>query len=396
MLQIKHLVDHFVSERIISIKEKETTTVDSLLQIVEAQLKNGLNESFTKMLKIMEEYGDLGTESLAKSIKGELNLEISTVPNVSTVAVDFSTYDNVDLMFTALVSKLRNVLSEDKFAQVRRGCVTNNKTLRSTKYPDDFVKEVDATKTLDELFDVVTKSPYCNWMNVHLLEKMEVASLQYGADSLVKQYKEAVSAIKLRDIFDEIPEIEVPEYYYSKAKEKWHKDFDNVTVKDVIGNWNKLERIFDVENPSQLLDRVIKGCVKFHWLIPSELVCHARYSAFKNWYQLNGMLYLDICDHVIKDSQYDFSITSSVKGMYLIRTSFVWCVCACCVCVYVYKCKCTHVHAKGEHDVCVHTMPHMHACVCMYLCMYSVHECVTQCIHNAYAFVCVHISVHGM
>ena len=341
MLQIKHLVDYFVSERIISIKEKETITVDSLLQTIETQLKNGFNESFIRMLKIMEQYGDLETENLAKSIKRELNHEVSTMPNVSTVAIDFSAYDDVELMFTALVSELRDVISEDKFLQVRRGCFTSNKTL-SAKYPDEFTKKVDGTTTLDDLFDEVKKSPYCNWMNVHLLEKMAVASRQSNAYSLVKQYKEAVSAIKLKDIFDQMTEVEVPEDYYSKAKEKWHKDFDDVTVKDVIGHWNKLEKIFDVEDRSQLLDRVIGGSVEFHWLIPSELVCHARYSAFKNWYQLNDILHLDICDHVIKDSQYDFSITSSAKGMYLIRTIFVWCVCVCaCVHVCVYKCTCT-------------------------------------------------------
>ena len=303
-----------MSERIISIADKETITVDSLLQIIDAQLQNGINISFIRMLKIMEHHGDLGTQSLAESIQRKLKPEASIICNDSNVEVDFNTYDDIDQIFTALVSELRNILSEDKFPQVRRGCVTNNKTLRAKKYPDDFIKEMNATTTLDDLFDVVKKSPYCNWMNIHLLEGMAVASLQSNARQLVKQYKEVVSGKKLKDIFEQLPEIEVSEDYYSKAKEKWHKDFDDVTVKDVIGHWNKLEKIFDVEDPSLLLDRVIGGCVEFHWLIPSELVCHARYSAFKNWYQLSDILCLDICDHVLKDSQYNFSINSSTKG----------------------------------------------------------------------------------
>ena len=111
------------------------------------------------------------------------------------------------------------------------------------------------------------------------------------------------------------------------------QEFEEVTLKDVIGHWDKLEKIFDVKEPMLLLERVIKSSVQFHWLIPSELVCDARYSAFKNWHQLDNILYLDICDHVIKYSQYQFSITSSNTCEY-VR------ICFCDMCVYVCMCIC--------------------------------------------------------
>ena len=313
IVQIKHFVDYFVSERIISVKDKDTVTLDSLLKVLESQLKNGINKSFTRMLDILEQHGDLGTESLAKNIKRELHLEISMESTAQTTAVDFSNFDDVELMFTALVSGLRNILSEDTFPLVHLGCICNNKTLK-TKYSSDFIDEINATSTLHELFTVVKKSPYCNWMNVDLLEKMAVASCQPTAHQLVNNYKKAVSAKRIKDVFDQMPEMKIPQNYYSKVKEKWHKEFNDVTVKDVIGHWSKLEKIFDVEKPSLLLDRIIEGCVEFHWLIPSDLVCHARYSVLKNWNHLNDIMYLDICDHVIKDSQYNFSTADSKKG----------------------------------------------------------------------------------
>jgi len=310
ILKIKHLVDHFISERIIGVEEKESITLDSLLFTIESHLKSGINRTFCKMLDIMVKFGDLATEELAKNIKKELTTIVSPIPKV----VDFNTFDEVEIMFTAFVSALRNMLSEDKFKMIRLGCITNNKTLR-TRLPDDFINKIDATETLDDLFDVVVKSPYCNWMNIRLLEKMAAASLQSNARQLVNQYKEAVSSKKLKDIFQHIPEVlsQITDNFYSKIKQRWKKNFDDVTVKDIIGQWCRLEKIFDVDEPTLLLDRVIEGSVEFHWLIPSELVRHAQYSAFRNWRQLDDMLYLDIHDNVIK-TQFDFDIVDSSTG----------------------------------------------------------------------------------
>lgn len=315
-MKIKSLVDHFISERIVDVEEKDSVSVDSLLGTIGSHLKSGINTTFCKMLDIMEKFGDLATEDLARTIKNRLPVMVSPVHEGSTVAVDFSMFDEVEVMFAAFVSALRNTLSEEKFKTVRRGCIMNSKML-GAKLPIDFIDKVNATKTLDDLFDVVIGSPYCNWMNIRLLEKMAATSLQSNACQLIEKYKNAISSKKLKDILKHIPEVwsQVTDNYYSRIKQRWNKEFDEVTVKDVIGQWCKLEKIFDVEEPAVLLDQVIKGSIEFHWLIPTELVLRARYSAFKNWHQLDDVLYLEICDHIIKTTWSDIYIVSSSKGM---------------------------------------------------------------------------------
>ena len=314
ILKIRSLVDHFISERIIDVKEKQSISVDSLLSTIESHLKSSINTTFCKLLDIMTKFGDLATQDLAKSIKNKLSAMASSMDEGATVVVDFSTFDEVEVMFPAFVSALCGMLNEDKFKMIRMGCITNCKAL-SAKLPNDFVNKVRATETLDDLFEVVVSSPYCNWMNIRLLEKMAAASLQSNACQLISQYKNAVFSKKLKDIFKNIPEVssQVTDEYYSKVKQRWKKEFDDVTVKDVIGEWNKLEKLFDVEEPTLLLDRVIEGSVEFHWLIPTELVSHARYSAFKNWHELDDVLYLDICGHIIKTCWSD--IVNSSTGM---------------------------------------------------------------------------------
>ena len=371
-INLKNLVDRFVTVRIIDIEDKDTIGIDSLLYNIGLHLKSGINSTFHKMVDVMKESGNLAVEELGRKIKTQLDMP--SIDKASTV--DFTIINDVEHMFVALVSALRSMLSEDKFQMLRRGYTTNR---RIRKLPSCFIDKIRNTETLDGLFDVVVESPYCNWMNIRLLEQMAAASLQPNIHHLIGQYKNAVYSKRLQDVFQQIPEIEVPEDYYSKVKQKWNKEFDEVTLKDVIGHWDRLEKIFSVE-PTLLLERVIKSSVQFHWLIPSELVCHARYAAFKNWDQLDDILYLDICGHVIKDSQYEFSITSSNAGKHIrmyIRVHTI------CVCVYVCATCSTWT------SVYVRARLHVKYIVYVYMYIQCTYMCNT-CVFTILSSVCIH------
>ena len=327
---LRNLIDHFVTERIIDLTDRETIDVDSLLRAIGLHLRSGVNSTFYKLVEVMKIYGSLAVAELGESIKSQLDgLSMDTA-----ITVDFTIIDDVEDMFVALVSALRSMLNEDKFKSLRRGLI-----LKIKKLPSSFTDQIRATEKLDDLVDVVVESPYCNWMNIRLLERMAAASLQKNVYQLIGQYKNTVYSKRLQDVFQQITETEVPEDYCSKIKQKWDKEFKEVTLRDVIRHWERLEKIFDTEDPILLLERVIKSSVQFLWLIPSELVCHTRYSAFTNWQQLDDILYLEICDHVIKDYRYNFSIANSSTGEYTILCIFmIKCMYACmrvCVCVCV-------------------------------------------------------------
>ena len=313
-LKISHLTCHLVSERIIKLEEKDELTVDFLLDRINFELRSGFEQSFLKMLDVMEYRGDPATQYLAKSIKIELN--ICTTPltvSSSSSVVDFSKFDDVNDMFVALVSELRSLLGEEKLPSVRRACIINDKQL-SNKLPEEFVQEVTAATNLDDLFDTISASDYCNWMNIRLLEKMAAASRQHNTFQLIRKYKEAISSLKIKDVLNHFPAVKISDEYYSKVKAKWSKELDELTVSDIIGHWRRLEFIFDVEDTHSLLERIIEGSVLLYWLIPTELVPYARYSAFRKWNSLEDILYLAVGNHMIKDQEYDFRTTQSDTG----------------------------------------------------------------------------------
>jgi len=167
---LRNLIDHFVTERIIDLTDKETIDVDSLLLAIGLHLQSGVNSTFYKLVEVMKIYGSLAVSELGENIKSQLD----GLPMDTAITVDFTNYDDVEDMFVALVSALRSMLSEDKFKLLRRGLTLNKKI---KKLPSSFTDQIRATEKLDDLVDVVVESPYCNWMNIRLLEQMAAASL---------------------------------------------------------------------------------------------------------------------------------------------------------------------------------------------------------------------------
>ena len=229
----------------------------------------------------------------------------------------FDINDRVDDMFLKLFPAIGKILkrSNCEFALLRGACVKPDKL--ASKLPRKFISKINATKNLDELLAVLIESDYCNWINIRMLERMVVLSCQTEAEELIAKYKRIIFSKKLADILEDIPNLEVTDDYYVKVRDKWDKDFEDITVEDITKRWSKLQRIFDVKNAEMLLKNLTKGSVEIVWLIPVELAYHARLSAFKNWCDLEDVSYLSIDDHVIKNDQFEFkeehiSITTGI------------------------------------------------------------------------------------
>ena len=125
-------------------------------------------------------------------------------------------------------------------------------------------------------------SPHCNWINVRVFEKMVAFSNQREAKKLIDKYKTIIFSKKLMDVLQNFTGVEVTSEYYTKVRERWNKNIEDITLEDIAKHLSKLQSIFDVDDLELLLENVIKGSIEIVWLIPVELASHARLSAFKN------------------------------------------------------------------------------------------------------------------
>jgi len=231
--------------------------------------------------------------------------------------IDFKICENVDDAFSHFTAAMFLTLSKAKFTILRRAC---NK-VGGAVLPEDLIAKIKTTENLDDLFDVLGNSPYWNWMNIRMLRKMASASLQPDASKLIKQYQDEVYSRQLIEVLRQIPHFKIPDKYYATIKEKWDKNLDEITVQDLVTHWYDVERIFDVQEPTVLLDRIVDGCVEIYWLVPAQIVEHAILSLNNQIQMLSGFLYFDIRGLVIKPTTLVSSSTlPSTSGKYFTKS----------------------------------------------------------------------------
>lgn len=222
---------------------------------------------------------------------------------------DWESSETTDSIFSTFVNQICEELKkENNFRKVRRNCMQNVNVTAAISLSKNILDEIYNASDFDELFDVLCRTQYWNWMNIKILEKM--AGDCVAAKVLINQYKSKVFSRKVKDVISEIPTMQIPADKYTEVKEKFDKDFDDLTIKDVVKQWSEIEKRLNVKE-AMLLKSITGGCVEICWLLPNLLVEHAINSATneqpvkhnnssENSTQ-DEVLYLKIGDTVIKD-----------------------------------------------------------------------------------------------
>ena len=218
------------------------------------------------------------------------------------IQIDFSQL-SIDSAFSALTSNICAIFKSHHnldFYSLRRACFENVNTLFGATIPGELIDQIRSTDNLNDLFDVLALSPsYWSWINIRILKKMAAVSCLDEANQLIEKYEEAVFSRKLSQAFKEIPEAKFLPDYYTKIEQKWDKSLDAVTVKDLVTKWSKMEEVFNIKEPTLVLQKVVDGCVEIHWLIPTQLVDHVSSAVFNARHEITSNLYLKIDGHVI-------------------------------------------------------------------------------------------------
>lgn len=213
----------------------------------------------------------------------------------------------IDSIFLNLTGKISDVLKKEiNYKTIYDKCLQNVDNLSLS---ENAVSEIRNAKDFDKLFDVLYCCKlYWNWVDTRMLEKI---SVDYSAASqLISQYKTEVFSKKIKDITSEIPNLVIPKDKYTEVKAIWNNNFIDLTIGDIVEQWNKVEKMFNLKE-SMLLKSITFGCVEVCWLLPNHLVESAVCSTTNNQTAtcegagtkelLSKVLYLKIGDVVIKD-----------------------------------------------------------------------------------------------
>ena len=215
--------------------------------------------------------------------------------------------ETIDSLFLNLTGEISDVLKKEiNYKTIHDKCLQN---VGNVSLSENALSRVKNARNFDELFNVLFCCKlYWNWMDTRMLEKITVDCS--AASQLINQYKTEVFSKNVKGIISEIPNLEIPKDKYTEVKAIWNNNFINLTIGDIVEQWNKVEKIFDIKE-TMLLKSITFDCVEVCWLLPNHLVECVICSTTNNQPAtcggtgteelLSEVLYLKIGDVVIKD-----------------------------------------------------------------------------------------------
>ena len=184
----------------------------------------------------------------------------------------------------------------------------------------DYCHQYGMTVTFDvtslrDLFQLINKLPYHNCLNTDLLHHLARCSdIEYLIQS-VKNYEEAFSVLKLKELTlemaDQIQEIQVIKKNANCSELVTKLQEKDLTVGQLRGLTAKLdEKILYLQAGVTAPQWIEEGCICIVWLIPSYLVEHAYKSACLNVQRFSELNLLHI-----KVGRYQVAVKKNTVGV---------------------------------------------------------------------------------
>ena len=203
---------------------------------------------------------------------------------------EFEKYNHVGKAFIVLQTKMRALLKNADCVDLRNACIAQIQNPGGADLSQELVDKIAITENNDDLFKLLIRTPYWNWIDIRILEMMVVASNSSQALQLLENYKAAVFSKRLIDLLPNVPSKEVKQKYHAKVVTKINKDHNEITVADLLEFQSQLEAvIMDIKKGVCILEHLEQGCVEAHWYIPRNCVDGAYQNAKLKCFHFNDL-----------------------------------------------------------------------------------------------------------
>ena len=199
--------------------------------------------------------------------------------------------------FVILCTRLYRLLKKTNYASLKRACIIQTHIPSGVELPQKLIIQIQQTQNLDDLFDLLSCSPYWNWIDIRLMEAMVTVAENSLAHMLLDNYKAAVYSVRLIEVLPITANRAVREDICTKISAKLMKDPKEMTIADLLMYRTIFEQmIMNIQKGILIFKHVDRGCVEIHWYIPTSFVDKAYQNARTRHYQFNDLclLYLKI------------------------------------------------------------------------------------------------------
>ena len=187
--------------------------------------------------------------------------------------------DDVENAFIYLLEKLEALWSEVDIHKLKNVCT------RDVRLPNELKSSLRDAPGLDKMFDLLTSSPFCTWLEITILKRMAKAADIPEATKLIETFEKCVHSRKCSEVELYFKKQYINPDHLTLVSAKLNENAEHLIVADLIKYCHKLETILKLPATSNVLIKYRKGCLEISFVIPKYCCLYAfeiaRSSSFK-------------------------------------------------------------------------------------------------------------------
>ena len=179
------------------------------------------------------------------------------------------TEDNVEDSFVYMLHILEKLWSNVEFSILKSACK------RDGRLSNELKNSLASTNTLGEIFDILSNTPFCNWLDIRILKSMGTVADIPEATQVISTFENCVYSRKCSEVIKHFRKQFINPDHLTKVIAKFNKHADCLVVAKLIKYCQMLESVLQVPSESNTLVDSEIGCLKVSFVIPKYCYLHA-------------------------------------------------------------------------------------------------------------------------
>ena len=194
----------------------------------------------------------------------------------------FSEHD-VENAFIYLLEKLEALWSEVDIHKLRKVCT------RDPRLSNELKSSLRDASDLDKMFDLLSSSPFCTWLEITILKRMAKAAEIPEATRLIETFEKCVHSRKCSEVKLYFKKQYINPDYLTLVSAKLNANVKQWIVSDLIKYCLQVESILDLPARSNALINYKNGCLEISFVIPTYCCLHAFEIARSNSFRFRSI-----------------------------------------------------------------------------------------------------------
>ena len=175
---------------------------------------------------------------------------------------------DIESSFVYMLNKLNELWSDVDYSKLIDAC------LWDMRLSDELRNNLVSVKSLKGIFDLLSKTHFCTWLEIRILRSMANVAEVPEAIQMIDTFAQCVHSRKCSEVEKHFRKQYINPNHYSLVSTKLNKDAKDLRVADLIEYCHNLESIIEQPKSSALVTGKT-GCLEVCLVVPKWWHLHA-------------------------------------------------------------------------------------------------------------------------